>query len=58
VAEILVGRGRRTPTPPPPPSRKIDEFSEILTKRGLKTVFSREVGGGGVVGNLKVLSEI
>ena len=37
--------------PPPPPSRKIAEFSEILTKRGLKTVFS-SANGGGVVGNL------
>jgi hypothetical protein len=33
VAEILVGQagGRPPPPPPPPPSRKIDEFSEIVT---------------------------
>jgi hypothetical protein len=36
--------------------RKIDKFSEILTQRGLKTVFSS--ANGGYVGNLKVFSEI
>ena len=36
-----------------------DEFSEILTLRGLKTAFSSaNGGGGGFVGNLKVLSEV
>ena len=49
MAEILVGRGADRP---PPTFTENDKFS------GLKTAFSSANGGGGVVGNLKVLSEI
>jgi hypothetical protein len=45
--------------PPPHLHRKLTNFRKFLPKRGLKTVFSSaNGGGGGYVGNLKVLSEI
>ena len=48
------------PPPPPPTFVENDELSEILTyKRTKNSLFEcKWGGGGGVVGNLKVLSEI
>jgi hypothetical protein len=56
VAEISVGAG--VAAAPPPTFVENDKFSEILTyNRAKNSLFECKLGGG-VVGNLKVLSEI
>ena len=52
----ILGRagGQRPPPPPPPPTfTENDEFLENFNlKRGLKTGFSSENGGGGVLSEI------